>query len=379
MANDEHVALLRQGVGVWNAWRDTPAGIAPDLSGADLAGLDLNHARLYWTKLGGANLRGTDLDAADLVRADLMGADASGARLREANLQGAFFASPNAGLEALTAANFTGADLTGAYLMKVDLTGVSFHLAILREAHLDGSTLAHVDLREADLRGADLSRTLCVGTQLQGADLRDCMVYGCAVWNVCLEGAKQTGLRVSHWNEPALFVDNLEVAQFIYLLLHNEKLRGVIDTITSKVVLILGAFASEHKRVLDALRTELARRDYAPIVFDFQQPQSRNTTETVFLLANLARFIIVDLTAQRSVPHELATIVPHLRSVAVQPLIQKGERPYGMFQDFQGLRWVLKPYEYEDEAMLLRTLKERVLDPVERRSQSLRRRGRARS
>jgi hypothetical protein len=45
-------------------------------------------------------------------------------------------------------------------------------------------------------------------------------------------------------------------AQFIHLLLHNEKLQRVIDTITSKVVLILGRFSVlERKQVLDALRT----------------------------------------------------------------------------------------------------------------------------
>jgi len=48
-------------------------------------------------------------------------------------------------------------------------------------------------------------------------------------------------------NEPTITVDNLEVAQFIYLLLNNQKIRDVIDTITSKVVLILGrVYANEH-------------------------------------------------------------------------------------------------------------------------------------
>lgn len=53
-------------------------------------------------------------------------------------------------------------------------------------------------------------------------------------------------------------VDNLEVAQFIYLLLNNEKIRQVIDTITSKVVLILGRFTDERKSVIDAIREELS-------------------------------------------------------------------------------------------------------------------------
>jgi hypothetical protein len=52
--------------------------------------------------------------------------------------------------------------------------------------------------------------------------------------------------------EPIITVDNIEVAQFIYLMLHNEKIRDVIDTITSKAVLILGRFTGERKAVLDA-------------------------------------------------------------------------------------------------------------------------------
>jgi hypothetical protein len=36
MANDEHVALLKQGVAAWNAWREEDANIRPDLRGANL-------------------------------------------------------------------------------------------------------------------------------------------------------------------------------------------------------------------------------------------------------------------------------------------------------------------------------------------------------
>jgi hypothetical protein len=37
-------------------------------------------------------------------------------------------------------------------------------------------------------------------------------------------------------------------------MLHNQKVRDVIDTITSKAVLILGRFTDERKAVLDAPR-----------------------------------------------------------------------------------------------------------------------------
>jgi hypothetical protein len=50
-------------------------------------------------------------------------------------------------------------------------------------------------------------------------------------------------------------------------MLNNQKVRDVIDAITSKVVLILGRFAADRRAVLDALREELRKRDYLPILF----------------------------------------------------------------------------------------------------------------
>jgi hypothetical protein len=41
MANDEHVAKLKQGVEAWNAWRRENPDIRPELSGADLRDWDL--------------------------------------------------------------------------------------------------------------------------------------------------------------------------------------------------------------------------------------------------------------------------------------------------------------------------------------------------
>ena len=111
-----------------------------------------------------------------------------------------------------------------------------------------------------------------------------------------LEGAKQTDLVISSASESVITVDNLEVAQFIYLLLNNEKVRDVIDTITSKAVLILGRFTEERKAVLDAIRDELRQRDYLPILFDFEKPGSQDFTETVSTMAHMSRFVIADVT-----------------------------------------------------------------------------------
>jgi hypothetical protein len=58
MANEDHLARLKQGVGAWNQWRVANPTITPDLSTADLTGADLAQANLYEADLRGAHLTG---------------------------------------------------------------------------------------------------------------------------------------------------------------------------------------------------------------------------------------------------------------------------------------------------------------------------------
>jgi hypothetical protein len=122
-----------------------------------------------------------------------------------------------------------------------------------------------------------------------------------------------------------------------------------------------------------APREELRKRDYLPILFDFAIPATRDITETVSLLARMARFIIADLTDPSSIPQELQAIVPHL-AVPVQPLLEGSSRPYAMFKDYRKYDWVLPVYRYEGLQPLLTTLKEKVIDPAEGKVKDLRRR-----
>jgi hypothetical protein len=173
-------------------------------------------------------------------------------------------------------------------------------------------------------------------------------------------------------NEPPIQVDNLEMAQFIYLLLNNQKIRSVIDSITSKVVLILGRFTPERIVVLEAMREELRKRDYLPVLFDFDGPSSRTTVETISTLAHMARFVIADLTDAKSVLQELQAIVPQTPSVAVQPLLLASQQEPGMFDFVRKFPWVLDTHRYVDQRTLLVELKEKVIDPAESKSKELR-------
>jgi uncharacterized protein YjbI with pentapeptide repeats len=82
MANEEHLALLKQGVEAWNHWREEHGDILPDLHWADLSETDLFRANLRWADLSGADLSRADMRWADLSGADLSGADLDGADLR---------------------------------------------------------------------------------------------------------------------------------------------------------------------------------------------------------------------------------------------------------------------------------------------------------
>ena len=329
MANQEHIDILKQGVETWNQWREKHLDIYPDLIGVDFSEADFSYINLS-----------------------------------EANLY---------------QANFTKANLYRANLSKANLHEAGFYRANLYEANLSEASLGYAQLTYATLTyatlaKADLRRSSFVDTNLSHANLTNCSVYGISVWNVQTEGAIQDDLVITRRDEPLITVDNLDVAQFIYLLLNNQKIRQVINTVTSKVVLILGRFTLDRKTILDALRDELRKHNYLPVLFDFEKPKSRNFTETIKTLAHLARFVIADLTDPASVPQELQAIIPTL-AVPVQPVLFEEKREYAMFVDFlKTYPWVLPVHYYRDQASLLASLKDRVIDPAERKAQELEKR-----
>jgi uncharacterized protein YjbI with pentapeptide repeats len=383
MANQKQLAILKKSVSDWNQWLKKTAarvpGFTPDLSNANLRSAklfvpsinkavlraihtgDLNRSKLPGTRI---NLSRVDLTGADLRGADLQGAYMNGTNLERANLQGA-----NLWMAELFDSNLSGADLRNANLSEADLRGANAIEANLGQARLDQATLFNANFRGADFRKAtlietNLNLTLLCGADLRGADLRGaymvkanlekanlagCRVYGVSAWDVKIDDSIQTDLVITTIDRiENVTVDGLEVAQFIYLLLDNAKIRHIIDTITCKVVLILGRFTPRRKDVLDELRAELRRRDYVPVLFDFDKPASRDTHETVTTLARLARFIIADITDPKSIPQELVSIVEQLPSVHVQPILRKGSRPWGMYDHIKRYASVKPLHQYRD-------------------------------
>jgi len=109
--------------------------------------------------------------------------------------------------------------------------------------------------------------------------------------------------------------------------------------------------------VLDALREELRRQNYLPIVFDFERPTNRDFTETILTLAGMCLFIIADITNPKSSPLELQASVPNYM-IPFVPIIQEGEQPFAMFKDLKNRHptWVLDLLEYDAPSSLVRKL-----------------------
>jgi uncharacterized protein YjbI with pentapeptide repeats len=354
--------LVKSGVDKWNAWRTSNPRAPVDLSrvalrDANLNEYDLSSAHLHKADLQGASLWKTNLDGADLTQANLRGSN-----LRCASLKDAVAVRTNISRAVCWKADFRNANLYMADFWGTDLSEVNLSNVALREARLHGAILVR-----ADLRNADLSRS---------------MVYGSSAWDANLEGATQRDLVITpdagrqKWHGydrmelagPVMTVDDLEVAQFLYLLVNNAKIRRVIDTITSKLVLLLGRFTPERKAVLDSLRDALRQNDLVPVLFDFEKPSTRDFTETVATIGHLSRLVIADLTDPRSVPQELQRLIPSLPSVPVQPIIQEEQSPYSMFPDFGGYLSVLPPLRYRDAMHLCELLQPNILRPAAARS-----------
>ena len=415
-ANPEHLSILLQGGSKWNVWRQENPNIIPVLSKADLRGLkdtlaidlrgaimrgvNLSGVSLFSAKLEKANLSEANLKNTDLLQANLAGADLSQSNLVDATLRLAHLPGANLKHADLSGANLGGADLTdadlsnanlskaqlnivhdrdgdfeaslrNANLYSANLSGASLIKANLRDADLMDANLTCANLTDADMYNADLLRSNLTSANLTGANLSladlvetnftdarisGCRIYGTSVWNVTLDNASQNDMIISKVGEPAVTVDDLEVGQFIYLMLNNTKIRNVINTITSKGVLILGRFSDpQRKAVLDGLREKLREFDLLPIVFDFDRPTDKDYTETVQTLAGMSMFVIADVTNPKSTPLELEATVKQFKIPFIPILdISADSCPFAMLVDLQkSFHWVLPTLQYESKEVLL--------------------------
>jgi hypothetical protein len=330
----------------WASWRRR-TGAVPDLRGADLHGLDLRYVDLRHARLQDAGLEGAIIRTGNLEHADLRGC-----RMRHA-------------------------DLSYAYLQHADL-----RRAELKETLLTGAHLEHADLRKSWLIGCFMNQAL-----LQGTDLRGAVLWGVPAWDV--ETDRRTrdndllvvpGLDPIDYDEKAVLrsdwavrVHGLEVAHFVTMLINTPKIGRVINAAAERIVLLLGRFVDEESQaVLEALKVALPRFGFVPVVFDFDEPDNRDTIETVAILAGLSTFVIADLSRPKSTPLEAHLIIPAI-AVPFVPIVRAGEEQFSMFTALQRkYSWVLPTVKYRSAAGLVKRLRRDVIGPAQRAARRIR-------
>jgi uncharacterized protein YjbI with pentapeptide repeats len=407
MANAGHIDLVKGRIEHWNDWRRKNTRILPDFAGADLAELNLAGANLARADLSGARLAGANLSGANLARAKLFRADLSQSDLTRATLFKANLSQAD-----LAGANLNGADLSGAFLIRANLSGASLigaclkganlgqaslfraklNKAVLRQASFFKSHLTEADLSEADLEGANLQEAVLEGTCLRGANaasanlcfatllrtnlegaiLDNCAVYGTSLWEVNLADSRQRDLDIMPAQQPVLSVDSLQTAQLIGMLLHHEKARGEVFSITLNTVLVIGRFPEERKTVLAAIKEALRRADYSPLVLDFHLPGSGDKNEIVKTLGRMSRFVIADLSGDRRIAETLDAVVHFLPSIPLQPIGEAGQEKDMTDGHYLRYRWVLPFWRFGGPDDLASRFGREVIGPAEQKAAELR-------
>jgi hypothetical protein len=151
MANEKQLEILKQGIDVWNQWREENPDIEIDLISADLASFDLRKADFRAIDLRGADLEKANLRAADLSEASINRAKIIETNLREANLRGAYLIRANLRTAYLNKADFRDTNLLGANLKDSSLLSTDLSKANLSKANFSNSNLGDTVFGDNDL------------------------------------------------------------------------------------------------------------------------------------------------------------------------------------------------------------------------------------
>ncbi|MFA5252095.1 MAG: pentapeptide repeat-containing protein [Phycisphaerae bacterium] len=182
MANPEHLKILKQGVGIWNKWREVNPHLKPDLSGADL------------TKTGFTGISGTNLSGADLRETCGYGLLIHGTNFSDADLRKAYFQDCK-----FFKANFRNANLSESRFWECGFPNANFEYANLKKANLYMSVLG-ANFHGADMRDADLSCCLLIHAVLKEANITGVHLWGTVrdFWKI-----KDVKCDYVYWDGPA--------------------------------------------------------------------------------------------------------------------------------------------------------------------------------
>lgn len=318
MANLEHLEVFYKGPKIWNEWRSANPQIEPDLSGeyiyphfsrkeprntfkkGDVTISDPgNPFNFYRTNFYKSTFESAIFPAADMRECYLYEAD-------------------------MSAAGFPGADFSGSMIRKAYCRGTDFSNAKFVDCVLNNSTF--------------------IGTNFSGALIEGCNVYGVSAWEIFMDDKtiqKELFLHRDNFsrknlaqtgNQPS-FVDDIALAQFLYFISQENGFGKSLRQLNKRTVLLLGKFKEGGLELLKSVGEMLRKRNYVPIIFDFEPSEHTNLIENVTTMAGLSRFVLANLEGN-SVPAELAKVTSNYQNPVIGWIHDdKHNALYAMFKD----------------------------------------------
>lgn len=140
MDNQRHFEIFRQGVAVWNKWRNEYPNQRPYLTGINLWGGHFQGVNLSRAHLMGAGLRWADFSKANFNKAHLSRANLKGTCFNEADFSEANLSRAKLNRASFTGANLRGADLRGCWVRIGQLSEVK----TLHKVQLDAELVKQV-------------------------------------------------------------------------------------------------------------------------------------------------------------------------------------------------------------------------------------------
>jgi len=257
MANQKQLEIIKQGVEIWNKWRENNSKIdlkGADLKGVNLAGADLTEAELSGADLTGAdlsdtilkncslryaNFKNTNLNRADLCSSDLYKTNLTYSKLFMTNLNKAKLINADLSNSKLVDTKLEDADLYNVKLCKTKLFGAS-----IKNASLVRSNLTNADIRntnflntsffDAILNNVKVTKCSLIFTNLKNVSLKGCYIFQNNFFGSNLKGADFSDAKINETNfYYSIFtrVDftgiTIKNSKFLYSTMNNLNLNGI--------------------------------------------------------------------------------------------------------------------------------------------------------
>ena len=204
MVNSKHVKNLKKGVEKWNKWREENPQISPNLRGLNFVKEFPNENEIYnLPNFEGCNFSNVDLHGVSLRNGYYINCSFDGSTIQYADLVDAYFSS---------------CSFKKTKMRVTKIGSATFYNCKFEDADLSYCSAEETSFSNSKLINTKLENIRFVSNDFSDANLVGCSIYGISSWDLNLNNSVQKDLIITKKEQPEITVDNIELAQFLYLI-----------------------------------------------------------------------------------------------------------------------------------------------------------------